>query len=140
MLKTVKKVVKRHIRDEILGLRPLHQYQFAYQPGKSTETALHQVNACTEEAVQKRAVTLEAFAEGAFDSTSHSIIIEAAKGHGLEHTISRWISFMLGNRKITATLEGEILETSVATGCPHGGVSLPLPWSLVVDEFIEGLN
>jgi hypothetical protein len=33
MLKMMEKLVDRHIRDEILGLRPLHWYQFAYQPG-----------------------------------------------------------------------------------------------------------
>jgi hypothetical protein len=34
MLKTIEKLVDRHIRDEILGVRPLHRYQFAYKPGK----------------------------------------------------------------------------------------------------------
>jgi hypothetical protein len=44
MLKTMEKLVGRHIRDEILGLHRLHQYQFAYQAEKSTETALHHVH------------------------------------------------------------------------------------------------
>jgi hypothetical protein len=35
------KIVDSYIRDEILGLYLLHQYQFAYQPGKSTETTWH---------------------------------------------------------------------------------------------------
>jgi hypothetical protein len=30
MLKTVERLVDRHIKDEILGLHPLHRYQFAY--------------------------------------------------------------------------------------------------------------
>ena len=47
---------------------------------------------------------------------------------------------MLGNRKIIATLTGEILEGSVARGCPKGGVLLLLLWSLVADELTEGLN
>jgi hypothetical protein len=41
MLKTMEKSMDRHTRDEILGPCSLHRYQFAYQPGKSTETALH---------------------------------------------------------------------------------------------------
>lgn len=36
-------LVKRHIRDKILELHPLYQYQFAYQSVKSTKIALHQV-------------------------------------------------------------------------------------------------
>ena len=49
MLKTMEKLVDRHIRDVILGLHPLHRYQFAYQPEKSTESALHHVITHTEE-------------------------------------------------------------------------------------------
>jgi hypothetical protein len=108
-LRTMETLVDRHIGYEILGLHPLHQYQFAYQPRKSTETALHQVIACIEEAVENRVVTLGAFLdiEGVSDNTSHSIIIEAAKRHGLEDTICGWISFIQGNRKIIATLAGD---------------------------------
>jgi hypothetical protein len=55
MLKMIEKLVDRHIRDEILGLRPIHQYQ----PGKSTETALHHVITHIEEAVENREVLPE---------------------------------------------------------------------------------
>jgi hypothetical protein len=43
MLKMIQKLVKRHITDKILRFYPLHRNQSAYQPGKSTETALHNV-------------------------------------------------------------------------------------------------
>jgi hypothetical protein len=95
MLKTMEKLVDRHIRDEIMRLLHLHQYQFAYQPGKSTETALHHVITHIEEAVVNREVTLGAFLdiERAFDSTSHSIITEAAKRHGqyVGGSVSSWV-------------------------------------------------
>jgi hypothetical protein len=45
---------------------------------------------------------------------------------------------MLGSRKITATLAGEILEGSVINSCPHGRVLLPLLCSLVKDKLITG--
>jgi hypothetical protein len=142
MLKTMEKLADRHIRDDIFGLRPLHRYQFAYQAGKSTETTLHHVITCIEEAMENREVTLGAFLDidGAFDSTSHSVIIEAAKRHGLEDTMYRWISCLLGNRKIIATLAAETLEGSVARGCPQGGDLSSLLWSLFVDELIGGFS
>jgi hypothetical protein len=95
-----------------------------------------------EEAVEKSEVTLGAFLdiEGAFHSTSFDIITNAAKRHGLADTICRWISSMLGSRKITAMPTGETLEVSVARGCWQGGVLSCLLWSLVVDELIGGLN
>jgi hypothetical protein len=51
--------------------------------------------------------------------------IEAAKRHGLDDTICRWISFMLGNRKIIATLAGETLEGSEARGYLQGAFYRP---------------
>ena len=39
----MEKLVDTHITHEILGQYPLHGYQFACQPGKSTETALYHV-------------------------------------------------------------------------------------------------
>jgi hypothetical protein len=100
MLKTMEKLVDRHIRDENLGLHPHNRYQFAYQPGRSTETALHHVITHIEEAVENREVTLGAFldVEGAFDIISFDIIRKAAKWHGLGDMICRWIGSMLGSR------------------------------------------
>jgi hypothetical protein len=43
---------------------------------------------------------------------------------------------MLDGRKLKAILAGEALEGSVARDCPKEGISLPLLWSLVVDELI----
>jgi len=34
-------MMNRHIRNEVLKSYPLHHNQFAYQPGMSTETAVH---------------------------------------------------------------------------------------------------
>jgi hypothetical protein len=39
----MEKLVEGHIKHKTLVLHPFHQHQFAYQPGKSTETALHHV-------------------------------------------------------------------------------------------------
>jgi hypothetical protein len=43
LLKTMEKLVDRHIRDDVLRIHPLHLNQHAYQKGKSTETALYNV-------------------------------------------------------------------------------------------------
>jgi hypothetical protein len=43
LLKTMDRLVDRFIRDEALIASPLHPNQHAYQAGKSTETALHQL-------------------------------------------------------------------------------------------------
>ena len=43
MLKTLEKLLDRHIRGGVLVENPLHQNQFAYRAGMSTDTALYQV-------------------------------------------------------------------------------------------------
>jgi hypothetical protein len=43
MLKILEKLLVRHIRGGVLVEKPLHQNQFAYRAGVSTETALFQV-------------------------------------------------------------------------------------------------
>jgi hypothetical protein len=50
LLKIMETLVDRHISDGALKINPLHQIQHAYQIGKSTETALHSVVTCIENA------------------------------------------------------------------------------------------
>jgi hypothetical protein len=107
----MEKLVERHIRDDSLMKCPLHQNQHAYQAGKSTETALHNVVTRIENAIEHRDIALGAFLdiEGAFDRTSFDTIKQAAERHGIDPTICRWICAMLESRNITATLSGETL-------------------------------
>jgi hypothetical protein len=138
----MEELVDRDIRDESLGLHPLHQYQFAYQPGKSTDTAWQHVITHIEEAMEKREVTLGGFLgiEGVFDRPQFDLITETAKWHGLGEMICQWPGPILGGRKITATFTGKILEGSVARGCLQGGILSPLLWGLVVNKLIGGLD
>jgi hypothetical protein len=52
LFKTMEKLVERHIRDGSLREYPLHHNQHAYQTGKSTETALHNVVTRIENAIE----------------------------------------------------------------------------------------
>jgi hypothetical protein len=79
--KTMEKLVDRHIRDDVLTMHPLHRNQHAYQTGKSTETALHNVVTRIESAIELKDIALEAFLDiaGAFDRTSFDTIKQAAE-------------------------------------------------------------
>jgi hypothetical protein len=85
LLKTMQKLVDRHIRDGVLRTYPLHRNPHAYQTGKSTETALHNVVTYIESAIEHKDIALGAFLdiEGAFDRTSFDIIKQAAEKHGI---------------------------------------------------------
>jgi hypothetical protein len=99
LLKTIEKIVDRHLRDGAMRSQPLHWNQHAYQIGKSTETALHNVVTRVESATEYKDIALGAFldTEGAFDRTSFDMIEQAAWKHDRQPEICRWIRAMLVN-------------------------------------------
>jgi hypothetical protein len=119
----------------------LHRNQQAYQIGKSTETALHNV-VTRIKLLEHKDIAFGAFldTDGAFDVLSFDTIKQAAERHSIEPAICSKICAMLEKRNIIATLLGENLGKFLAKGCPQGSVILPLLWSLVVDYLPWRLN
>jgi hypothetical protein len=80
ILKTLEKLLDRHIRGGVLAEKPLHQNQFAYRAGMSIETALFHVIHRLEKSLSNKEIALGAFMdiEGAFDNTSFQAITTAA--------------------------------------------------------------
>lgn len=70
--KMMAKSVDMYIRNSALKNYPLHRSQHVYQISKSTETALHNVITCIENATEQKDIALGAFLdiEGAFKRTS----------------------------------------------------------------------
>jgi hypothetical protein len=118
ILKILEKLLDRHIRDGVLVSKPLHQNQFAYRAGKSTETALFQVVHRLEKSLKYKETALGAFLdfEGAFDNTSFDAITTATRKHGLEETCCRWVRSMLESRLMHTSLMGSSLTARVVGG------------------------
>jgi Reverse transcriptase (RNA-dependent DNA polymerase). len=127
LLKTLERLVDRHIRDDVLGRNPLHINQHAYQSGKSTDTGLNSVVNTIEKVLQTQEFALGAFLdiEGAFDRTSIEAISSALLRHGVLPHFERWIPSMLSSRYIIYSLMGETIQVMSVKGCLHGGVLLP---------------
>jgi hypothetical protein len=68
----MEKCVDRHNSNGSLKEYTVHRNKHAYQIGKSTETALHNVVTRTENAIEHKDIALGAFLDikGAFDRTS----------------------------------------------------------------------
>lgn len=118
MLKAIEKLMDRHIKDDILGLCPVHQYYKGSPP-----KLLYHMTTRTEEAAANRIDILGAFLgkEGAFDNTKFEIITKSPEWHGHGDIMCWWSGSMLGGSKIIATLAGETLRESVARGSLWGG-------------------
>ena len=113
----MERLVDRFLRDEILAFKPLHPNQHAYQTGKSVDTALYQLMARFEKALDQRKLALGIFLdiEGAFNSTSYDSMCVALARHGVDHTIIRWIRATLEGRQATATLGVTSVSVMVST-------------------------
>jgi hypothetical protein len=100
ILKTLEKLLDRHIRDGVLVEKPLHQNQFAFTAGMSTDTALFQVVHRLEKSLKYKQIALGALLdiEEAFDNTSFYAIVEAPREDGLEETCCRWVGSMLESK------------------------------------------
>jgi hypothetical protein len=61
ILKTLEKLLDRHIRGGVLVDKPLYRNQFAYRAGMSTETALFQVVHRLGKSLKHKEIVLGAF-------------------------------------------------------------------------------
>ncbi|KAG7302910.1 hypothetical protein JYU34_012897 [Plutella xylostella] len=141
LLKTLERLCDRYIRDGALSVKPVHPNQHAYQPGKSTESALHTVVSKIENSILLQQSCLAVFIdiEGAFDKTLFNSISNNLKNHDVDPVISAWITNMLKSRTVSFTSTNTI-RCKVAKGCPQGGVLSPLLWVLVVNDLLCDLN
>ncbi|KAG8181779.1 hypothetical protein JTE90_014021 [Oedothorax gibbosus] len=87
-LETLEKMVDRYIRDEVLPQKPLSKFQYAYQPGKSTETALYDLFTVLDRAVNQKELALATFLdiEGAFDRVPTEAIVDNQAANSLAFT------------------------------------------------------
>lgn len=122
--------------------RPLHSNQHAYTPGRSTDSALHEVVGKIERSLDNKESTLAVFIdiEGAFDKTTFPTIIQQLADRNVPVAISEWILKMLSGRAISINVEDITLRGMVMKGCPQGGVLSPLLWKIVLDTLINHLN
>ena len=142
ILKTLEKLLDKNIRINDLKENKLSPKQFAYQEGKGTETALHDIVTTIEHSFRKRETALAVFIdiEGAFDNTAFSIIEKAAKDKGVSEIAIGWIKSMLANRIVKSSTEGSRIRIKPVKGCPQGGCLSPLLWCFVVDSLIIELE
>ena len=142
LLKTMEKVLNDFIHTSYMQTKPLSKFQFAYQTGKSTITALHTLVMKIEKSLSAKEIALCSFLdiEGAFDNASYSSMSSAMKNKGFHTSIVNWIHTMLAKREITSELGGSSITVRATKGCPQGGVFSPLMWSLVVDDLLKSLE
>ncbi|MCP4831423.1 MAG: hypothetical protein GY886_04310 [Gammaproteobacteria bacterium] len=142
LLKTLERLVDRHLRDGPLKRFPLSDRQHAYQTGRSTESALHSFVQGIERALDAKEFALGVFLdiEGAFSNVPYKAIIQALQHRGVSPAVINWITAMLEGQIAEASMDDCTVRVRVTRGCPQGGVLSPLMWSLAVDTLLKQLK
>lgn len=119
--------------------KPLMKQQHAYQEGKGTESAIHDLITQIEKTYIYKQVSLAAFIDiaGAFDNTPTKVIEEALTNRGLKPWMTNWIIFTLKHRRVKCQSKSCKWKIRPKRGCPQGGCLSPLIWCIVIDELIR---
>jgi hypothetical protein len=129
----MERLVDQSIRMVPLKRFPLKRSQYAYQRGRSSETALHSLVNRIESAICHKIFALGAFlnVEGAFDKTSFEAMGKACADHEVHFMISRWTAAMLSNCMVQAEIRGVNSTMMIRRGCSQGDVFSLLLWNMV---------
>lgn len=142
LLKGLERLMDRHIKEKMNISFKLHDSQHAFQQGKSTETALHDLITRVEDTFVKKEYLLATFMDiaRAFDNITFDAIESHLYGCGLDANVCRWIKYMLTHRHITVeTPRGEV-TVKATRGTPQGGVLSPTLWILVMNSLLQNLH
>lgn len=142
ILKTLEKLVDKHIRYKELKDNPIDHNQHAYRAGRSTDSAIHSILHEIEESLRDKKISLFIFVDvaGAFDVTSVECVAEAARRKGVSPWCIRWVVSMLKNRQTETSNEHCLSRFVPQRGVAQGGVTSPVSFSLVADSLIKLLK
>jgi hypothetical protein len=86
ILKTLEKLIDKHIRDGVMAEKPIHQNQYACRANMSTEIALFKVVQRLQKSLSYKENTLRVFldTEGATDNTSFNAVITPTESLNLK--------------------------------------------------------
>jgi len=142
LLKGLEKLVDRYLRMGPLTELPLYPRQHAFEAGKSTESALHQLIGKIERTLSFKQYALGVFfdIEGAFDNSSPLSVATPLTDWQVGKPISNWIIAMIQKRVIIVTHGLTIIAAQAVRGLPQGGGLSPTLWSLVADSLLVWLG
>ena len=125
ILKTLEKLIDRYVRDVPLKIRKIHVKQHAYQTGKSTENALHNIISSIERSLVAKEFALGCFIDiaGAFNHITYRAIKRACYKFGIDPGIIGWIEAMLKSRIVSAYFGASVIHYSEGLSTRRGSTS-----------------
>ena len=133
----------RYLWDGPLLDLPIYSRQHAFQAGKSTESALHQlVFNRIEKALDAGQYALGVIfdIQGAFDNTPLMSVRRALRDYNVSFAVQQWITALPDQHKVGVQVGSIYIRVKTQCGLPQGGGLSPTLWSLVADSLLKWLS
>ena len=147
LLPAVSKIAEKVVQLQLTRHMDLHNLWnmnlHSYRKSLSANTALAQVHDISVEASEDRniAAAIAIDESAAFDSISHSILIDKIRLYRMDESVIKWISDYLKFRTQYVTIGGkDSIMKPVYTGVPQGSTLGPTLNNLYINDFPEIVN
>ena len=139
LFKTLERLSFWDMEENALRMNPLHDNQFGFRRGKSTDHALSDIVNYIEKGTQKGDYVLACMMDikGAFSCLTTDAIITAMKDRGINTDVVEWYRNFLNTRTVESSLGNARATVRTGAGCPQGGVNSGLLWNLAIDRLLE---
>ena len=128
--KVLERIVYFQFVNHITANKLIDQFQSAYKPGHSTETALIRVVNDMLNAIDNGNLSLLTLLDlsAAFDTIDHSILLERLQtSFGIDGLLLKWVKSYLSNRHQKVKIDNNLSNVlPIVYGVPQGSVLGPL--------------
>jgi hypothetical protein len=141
--KTLEKVVAMDLEENAFKDNPMHEDQFGFVKGRSTEHALSATVNEVKKGLHRKEFVITTLLDikGAFDKIKPSAIIKAMKKQGVRQNVCNMYKQYLTNRRCSCSLFDQIVVANLVMGSPQGGILSPsCRWNCAMNELLTRLK
>jgi hypothetical protein len=125
--KTLEKVVAMDLEENVFKDNPMHEDQFGFVKGRSTEHALSATVNKIEKGLHNKEFVITPLLniKGAFDNIKPPAIIKAMRKQGVRQNVCNMYKQYLTNSRCSCTLSDKAIVAILIMGSSQGGILSP---------------